>query len=339
MKPDSPNEPLIPKILELYDIKSSVISAVQSGYRNHSYRIDPRDGPSVNIIIFKAEVDSVQRINRADLVSKTLAQYSLPVRIRKDNRLIKLQPQNQALPAYAGLYNYLPGTTINWESYTQDHLKLLGKVMAQMHHVLAKHTSLSQAVKSETTIYEELSSLLRRIEKYFLSTDVFHAAKIKLHLSLNVDFPRLKRAVIAGQQLPTQQVLHMDFVRSNILFSEQPTTLSISLHNIHLSGIIDFEKTTYGSPLFDLARTLAFLLVDCKYKSAEKVRKYFFSGYVKHGGGTIRSTTLLNEYVALFLLHDFYKFLRHNPYESLGQNEHYVRTRDILQSYGMVNYT
>jgi hypothetical protein len=39
------------------------------------------------------------------------------------------------------------------------------------------------------------------------------------------------------------------------------------------------------------------------------------------------------------LLHDFYKFLLHNPYESLASNEHYIRTIALLKARGVLEGT
>jgi Ser/Thr protein kinase RdoA (MazF antagonist) len=98
-----------------------------------------------------------------------------------------------------------------------------------------------------------------------------------------------------------------------------------------ISGILDFEKASWGPPIFDIARTLAFLIVDCKYKPEPKVRKYFLhSGYNKRGDSNFTHTKVFEQLVDFFLVHDFYKFLKHNPYETLEQNEHFVRTRDFL---------
>jgi len=84
-------------------------------------------------------------------------------------------------------------------------------------------------------------------------------------------------------------------------------------------------------PAFDISRTLAFLLVDCKYKLSAEVRKYFLrSGYEKRGQGELPDSRLVQALTGLFLLYDLYKFLRHNPYESLHQNQHYIRTVDEL---------
>ena len=110
--------------------------------------------------------------------------------------------------------------------------------------------------------------------------------------------------------------------------------------------MLDFEKTACGHPLFDIARSLAFLLVDCKYKTDQQIRKYFlYSGYQKRGNnhlprviliGKNRSSDLLEKLVDIFLTYDFYKFLKHNPYESLNSNEHYQRTRELLLSRKMI---
>jgi Ser/Thr protein kinase RdoA (MazF antagonist) len=135
--------------------------------------------------------------------------------------------------------------------------------------------------------------------------------------------------LIGSALLPAKQPLHMDFVRSNILFEAVPA----GDFNMSISGILDFEKAAYGHPLFDIARTLTFLLVDCKYKAPDKVRKYFLgSGYIKRGAAMLPSKhmSILEPALNLFLFHDFYKFLRHNPYESLPDNEHFMRTAQLL---------
>jgi thiamine kinase-like enzyme len=126
-------------------------------------------------------------------------------------------------------------------------------------------------------------------------------------------------------------ILHMDLVRGNILFIKNSS---------EIAGVIDFEKVAYGNITFDIARTLAFLMVDCKYKSYDKIYKYFIkSGYNKYGNNgyvpIIINTKqskfyLLDELVKFYLLYDLYKFLKHNPYEYLNNNHHFIRTRDIL---------
>ncbi|HEX9153621.1 MAG TPA: hypothetical protein VF809_02260, partial [Candidatus Saccharimonadales bacterium] len=116
----------------------------------------------------------------------------------------------------------------------------------------------------------------------------------------------------------------------NILFSDEPYDDALK---VSISGVIDFEKTAYGHPLFDIARTLAFLMIDCKHKPADKVRKYFLgSGYIKRSSADLSSSymSMLNPFIELFLFYDFYKFLRHNPYESLPDNEHFVRTVEFM---------
>jgi hypothetical protein len=168
------------------------------------------------------------------------------------------------------------------------------------------------------------------------------ATAMSQKLGLEPPLPKLRRLTrileICGR-LPHQQPLHMDFVRGNVLFSN-------SAAEPEISGVLDFEKTAWGHPVFDIARTLAFLLVDSKYKTARHVHKYFLqSGYNKRGSfrfrppvlrAGLRHVNLLEELTDLFLIYDLYKFMRHNPYESLGQNEHYTRTRDLLAARSVV---
>ena len=338
------------RIAQHFELQIKDISASESGYRNHSFKTRLQNGKSVNIMIYKAEPSIRARIERADLVSGFLHTQGLPVRVRADERLLKLKYPNNVYESYAAIYNYLPGKTIAWESYTKDHIKVLGLAMAQMHAAFkaGRASGVTSEVALQVSIYAELTELVDRMHNYFKTTAVTKAVSAKLRLKLTANYIHLKKAIVNAKNLPDQHLLHMDLVRSNILFQK-------TLHNrdnpckeqrccivcgaVVVSGIIDFEKVSYGSPLFDLARTLAFLLVDCKYKDPIKVRKYFLhSGYQKRGGMRISQIRLLNVYVDLFLLHDFYKFLKHNPYEFLHQNEHYIRTRDILIERNMLKY-
>jgi Ser/Thr protein kinase RdoA (MazF antagonist) len=211
---------------------------------------------------------------------------------------------------------------------------LLGKTLSDMHAALADLDSVQLSVE------DELEALVGRIKRYVTDTTKLDAIRVKLGLTLNIHFLHIKKILDVMRQLPGKRSLHMDFVRSNILFATAQPTDKCVFDTLAISGILDFEKTAYGHPLFDVARTLAFLLVDCKYKSEADVTKYFIdSGYQKRGASTLAQTgRLLDQLVCLFLIHDFYKFLRHNPYESLAQNEHYIRTRDILYNRGVIHY-
>jgi Ser/Thr protein kinase RdoA (MazF antagonist) len=195
-----------------------------------------------------------------------------------------------------------------------DHIKQLGATMSNMHAVLRQLPRHNLPL-----VTEENRTLLVRMERYFADEGARAALANKLGLAI-ADITRMQPALDACAGLPAQ-ALHMDFVRGNILFNDTPA----------ITGILDFEKTAWGSPLFDIARTLAFLIVDCKYKPEAKVRKYFLhSGYSKRGQSSFEHSPHFEGLVSFFLLHDFYKFLRHNPYESLDQNEHFVRTRSFL---------
>ena len=303
---------LIAQLFAAYGLTVTDLSAPEKGYRNASYR-----SGGYNLILYKSEPGIVARIRRANAVGAAVAKAGLPARSPADQRVLQLAAGERR--KYAGLYHYLPGHTIPWEAYTMDHLKELGKVMSDMHAALAAFP----AGVLPSVAHESLA-LNKRMLRYFTDTNVVQALKQKLGLRVaHADFTSL---LTATDRLPAQQALHMDFVRGNILFDDTP----------EVTGILDFEKTARGHKLYDVARTLAFLLVDCKYKHEAKVRKYVLhSGYRKRGTSglsdiTIDGVSVLESLVDFFLLHDFYKFLRHNPYESLPQNEHFMRTKAML---------
>jgi Ser/Thr protein kinase RdoA (MazF antagonist) len=320
---DKDRNDIVRRVLFLYGHRQHRFLAVQKGYRNESHPVMLANGTTCNLIFYKSETGIFERIRRANAVADFLAEHGFPARRTLDGRITKLQAGERV--KYAALYNYLPGATIPWEAYTMAHLKLLGQTMSDMHAALANFPSIDLP-----KVTDEYLAILAQMQQYFSDSNVVRAIKRKLDLQIapqKLDW--LATVVQASDTLP-QQALHMDLVRGNVLFNDQS----------HITGILDFEKTSAGPVLFDVARTLAFLLVDCKFKTAAQVRKYFLqSGYQKRGSAqlmdaTIRTRTgrasLLENLVNLFLLYDFYKFLHHNPYEFLPRNEHFVRTKKLL---------
>ncbi|MDB5165561.1 MAG: Phosphotransferase enzyme family [Candidatus Saccharibacteria bacterium] len=332
---------LVPEILAKYGIESSKIFPAQKGYRNESYKVELRGGDEANLIFFKREPQIVDRVNRADAVARIASNYHLPVRIRRDYRLVRLREDS-----VAGLYSYLPGLTISWEAYTMKHIKLLGWAMADLHTALGPVHDPSLTYHKVT---DELSGLVKAMAVYFKSPTVEKAMRQKLGVTLESsrldDFPDLLDSLATH---PEQQMLHLDMVRGNVLFENNTHDQRWSIGNISITGIIDFEKTAYGHILFDLARSLAFLHVDCVSKEPVKIYKYFLkSGYEKRGGRPLDLTanfdgqsyeSILQELVNMYLVYDFYKFLVHTPYESLDDNHHYIRTRNILIDHAMLRY-
>lgn len=320
------DDKLIHRILHKYGLAFARPLEPQKGYRNTSQPVLLTDGKLINLILYKAEPDIAFRIKNANHVSDFLADSGLPTR-RTIGRTVRL---TGAATRYCALYSYLPGHTIPWEAYTMEHLKTLGGTMSRMHSQLRTYQ------RELPSVVAEYTAIMQRVDRYFAGEDVRTALHTKLRLQAPTITPFLHLLWLC-QHLPEQQALHMDFVRGNILFD-----------GTRISGIIDFEKAAYGPAAFDAARTVAFLLVDCKYKDEAKVRKYFLtSGYNKrgpvplvvpniiHGSATYDT---LERLIDMFLLHDFYKFLRHNPYEHLLQNEHFVRTRDLLVRRQVIRY-
>lgn len=309
-----------------YNLAVQDVLPAQSGFRNTSYPLRLKNRELVNIIVYKTEPNTIQIIRNTHVIGEYLAQKGFPSRQPLQKRILKLH--SSLGDKYASLYSYLPGETIPWEAYTMEHIKALGKTMSDMHYLLASIKSQPKGIPAiQDVLHQQISLML----SYFAQSGVRSALRHKLGLQFDTQtLKRLDKIIKATTELPAQ-VLHMDFVRSNILFQSQTP---------QIVGVIDFEKVAYGPRIFDVARTLAFLLIDCKSKTADKVHKYFLSsGYNKRGKMIFaditlqfpaHSTSLLEELISYFLVYDFYKFLKHNPYESLPQNEHFVRTRDLL---------
>lgn len=323
MQPDS-QQLLLQRILNGYGIHGASVLPPQKGYRNQSFPVVPPDGSTLNVILYKSESGILERIKRANYIADYAADNGLPARRTHSSRIAQLKSGTYL--KYAALYSYLPGHTIPWEAYTQDHLKLLGKTMSDMHAVLVTADS-----SDLPDVSEEYLAIVERMRSYFGQAPVQRALADKVLLRVPPGiFDSFSQLLTGCKLLPGKQALHMDFVRSNILFGD---ALPEDEFKVRITGILDFEKTAYGHPLFDVARTLAFLLVDCKYKTPDKVRKYFLgSGYIKRGSSdlTARYVDMIDPLIDLFLFYDFYKFLRHNPYESLADNQHFIRTAELL---------
>ncbi|MDQ6984834.1 MAG: phosphotransferase [Candidatus Dojkabacteria bacterium] len=331
-------EKLIKKILKKYGYDVVKIYPEQSGYRNKSYAVDVMhlyDSVRAknilplqrkrNLILYKNEQGIIKKIQNANAVSNFLAEQGIPSR-KSLGKIIRLH--DEKIERFACLYNYLPGETISWEAYNKEHIKLLGKAMSDMHFYLKDYSKKDKLESIDEIIKNQANKMIQ----YFKKEGVRNAMVRKLGLICNINF--INKFVGAENLRPLQNIysdqsipLHMDLVRSNVLFDLDKNK------DIFISGIIDFEKVAKGNRIFDIARTLAFLLVDCKYKDPVKIRKYFLiSGYKKRELEDLPDLTHLNYLIYYFLTYDFYKFLRHNPYESLNSNEHFIRTKNFLLS-------
>ncbi len=313
-------EPLLRRVIMSYGLDFRSLVTVISGYRNVSHIVETNQG-LCNLILYKHEPRIVDLIHRVNVMGRYLHDCGMPVRVPADERIVQLQ--SQTVTRYGCLYHHLPGETIAWEMYSMKHLKLLGWALGDIHRALVDYPERLPDVRIE---YQTIVMTMRQ---YFRRHDVALAMADKLKLSCRDHvFTWCDAAVVDHPDLPTC-ALHMDFVRGNVLFRPARNG-RYRLGTLELSGILDLEKAACGPREFDIARTLAFLLVD-SVKPPDKIIKYFIdSGYYKRGqAGSLRQEWV-DQLISVFLLYDFYKFLRDNPYESLQKNHHFVRTRDIL---------
>lgn len=212
------------------------------------------------------------------------------------------------------------------------HIKLAGSFMAKLHQIDPKllEESLPDIAQQSEVAYS-------RMKGYLTDTTISKTTEAKL--GLQVQIPNYSHLFDNLHQHNLETILHMDMVRGNLLFQDEKrnTATPFTIDSITLSGVIDFEKVAIGHPLFDIARSLAFLLVDSQ-KSYPQIIKYFIdSGYRKRGGGRVERIQIdgqdvLTGLISFYLLYDFYKFLKQNPYESLHLNHHYRKTKQALLS-------
>lgn len=321
---------IIKRIAEQYGLSAVGVSDSEKGYRSHMYKFRA-EGLPLCIVIYKNEPGILLKIKAANSVSDFLAAKGFACRRTRDPRIIVIATGKNR--RYAAIYHYLPGKVIPWEGYTKKHLKAAGSALAQMHRLLMDYDQLPLPA-----VEDESLKLVDDMDAYFSRRPVTQAMQAKLQISIDLERLVLYRLLLLStKRLPARQALHMDFVRGNILFDNNDTP--------KISGVLDFEKVATGHRTFDIARALAFLTVDSKYKQPGEVYDAFFtSGYIRRGrmglpkvrysykGAKFELLPLLMEF---FWLHDFFKFLKHNPYESLNQNQHYLRTRNLMLELGL----
>ncbi len=294
---------------------TQIISHSEKGYRNKNL-ILKTESHNYNLVIYKREESILRTIKNTNHFYEYLNSNNIPTRkvIRTKNKKDIIVLKSNNLNYYASLYSYIEGNTLPWEGWNKSHLKTIGYTLALIHSFKTpeKLTYLNNVIDIEI---EHLNIM----QTYFSNKDVSRALSTKLKLLVNKDYLESFYSTFTTlRSKKSVSLLHMDLVRGNVIWN-----------NKNLAGIIDGEKVCNGLPIFEVARTFSFLLVDCKYKSAKEVFKYFLvKGYLKER--KLFNGEFLQTLVDFYLIYDFYKFLKHSPYESLEKNEHFLRTRFIL---------
>lgn len=340
-------------LVQNYNLKPRRIAKLDGGFRNQCFQIFTTGKRQYVCIVYKNERGIEEMIIAAHSVSNFLKKREFPVRYPikslTGEEFIKLR-DGRSIQKIA-LYNYLIGRTIPWEAYTRRHLKSIGMMLSDMHYVLSQNREIKSEklkVKNENNqlnvMIKQLPRWTRVTQKeiqdmlrYFSEVEPWIEKKLVVQLRWNDIKTSLTNLVKSCSQFG-QGILHYDFTRGNILFS---TKLDKQLDIYPIVGVLDFEKVCYGPIIADVARTLAFLLVDCKYKDEKTVRKRFLiSGYQRRGKNKLMIDDIWKvqqeKLIQFFWLRDFWKFLEHNPYEYLYMNEHYLRTRNLLVQYGLL---
>jgi len=321
-----------------YGISISKLTRLTGGFRNCCYKVISNDGKYYVLIVYKREKGVLKQIQNAHNVAMYLDQCGFSVRVPIGSVMVKYRGK------YIGLYNFIEGNTVPWEAYTKRHLKSIGKTLSDLHFHLGKYSdvnTLERLPKWADITKQEI----KEMKAYFSRVEPWIERKLRIGLPwIEIDkllsdvlVISVESSTLAGRDL---SVLHYDFVRGNVLYSKK---LNRKLDIYPIVGIIDFEKVCYGPILADIARTLAFLIIDCKYKGEKEVsRRFLISGYNKRGKNELElnrdSIKKIDKLLGFFWLRDFWKFLENNPYEYLHMNEHYILTRDKLISLGVLTH-
>lgn len=321
---------LTPKTGIKFDPQSA--KKLAGGYRNFVWRLHDMKGTSYCLVIYKSEPNIAAKISAAHASAAATAKTGLPVRlpiynVNQRTEVIQLTTQransvrnSEPIQRLAVLYPFLSGETLPWNGFNAGHLHNLGRALALIHQ------SELMTEKDKLPVVE--TSLLVQLEsswEYINSESRRDALKTKLKLSVDLE----KLAELLNQMKDfdwednPRRLLHLDLVRSNLLFKKE-----------ELTGIIDFEKTAIGPVELDVARTLAFLIVDQHHKSPSQIwRSLYLNGYLATGKQKLNRANL-KLFTYYFWWYDFYKFLLHNPYEDLPKNWHFRRT--VAKLRGMI---
>ncbi len=317
---------------EHYDLASAsslTIGEFTQGYMNFVFPFTLKNAHEAkkyvavfyNASRYSSAVD-LAKLEACEQVAGKLATAGLPARtavLARDGRKFckyAFRGENN----FFALYEYLPGEALMWESYTRRHLYALGATLKQIHVALKNETGLELPQWRKY-----LPSDSAKITKYFQVNSKIIKTKLKIELNTE-KFQKILKSMQADK---TTQVIHGDFVRSNVLFSSEKRA-----EDYEITGILDFEKCMYAPAIVDIARTLAFLLVDCKHKSeSEIVYHFLIRGYGANDYPKYISLYHLKEFLLYFWTRDLWKFLTANPYESLHQNYHFTATVKYLQKY------
>lgn len=284
-----------------------------------------------------------------DKIAELLREKGIPSRVAiksdKEERVINLYGvEFHDKKRYFSLFELLSGKTLPWEAYTRRHLRSLGMMQGKIHSAFLDIYEELNVVEIGLipTWSQYIKSDSGRLQNYLEKNNETILNKLDIELSIQ----KIQNSInnVSSFSCPyndpeyKSQLIHGDFVRGNILFSDIKSDLIYMI-----TGVMDFEKLMLANSEIDIARTLAFLIVDCKFKTVEDIIKYYLNeGYNTLGTVDNRQKKILfsklENYMIYFWLRDFWKYLESNPYEDLLNNEHFMRTIKLLAERELIKF-
>lgn len=310
---------------EKYGVKLQLVKKYDDGFRNDVFKVKGEGSEKFFVLIVYKKEEGIEKIiQNAHDTAQFLQTKNFPARVplvSKDKNFYE-----SFSGRFLGLYPLLDGETIPWEAYKRRHLKSIGKTLSDIHFEFQNFDQ-----KNLPLWKDEILREINFMGKYFKKVEPW----INKKLNLALDWEKINTVLETSLEIKQKNIaLHYDFVRGNILFSDK----ILKDDTYEITGMIDFEKVCIGPAIVDITRTLSFLIIDCKFKNEEEVKKWFLlRGYLKRGKFKVKiNKFLLEKLLKIFWFRDFYKFLLHNPYEYLNQNEHYTRTAAKLLERGIL---
>ncbi len=323
--------------------QTPLLRKFNEGYMNNCLEISfpNRDGKfiiivynALNYFLPKHKAQLEQAYETAEILSRHGIPCRIPHKTDTGRHLIEVKIPGSENKHFFGIYNFLPGSTLPWEGWTRRHLRSLGSTMAKMHEIW-------KAARIDTQNLPEWNSYLNHDYEHLCGYFIKNAPYIQSKLSLKFDKEACDQLIDSIKQLSQSfesQLIHYDLVRGNVLFSDKKEKLIYPI-----IGIIDFEKVMLAPVIVDIARTLAFLIVDCKYKTENEISRYFFDegclAQSENQQAKKFSLEALKPLVLYFWLRDLWKFLLSNPYESLKENYHFNKTVEQLIKHKLITTT
>ncbi len=292
----------IRKILDSWSLGSiKNIKKAKMGVVNHNWIIETSSGNYVLRILPKGKKlkDLMFELKYIDILSKEGFGYQLPyaLKTKKGDEIIK-SGEN-----YIWLYRFIEGHVKN--SFGEEELKEMGKMMANYHRILEKISLKNGAGKSKPYVKD---LILKETEGFKKS--IFNQKKNKEDIiylkEIEKLLPILEKLDSSKYGKLKQYPIHRDLNPENVLWQDKK-----------LIGIVDFENVSMNEPLIkDLSIVLQLGCAKDGGRLNVSKARHFIKEYIKFRRISVEELRLLPSIITAAYIEDFnyaYWMLKNDP--------------------------